>query len=421
LPSGQVSSLVEHLFRKRAGQMVAHLTRLFGPAHLDLAEEVVQEALVKALQQWPFHGVPANPGGWLLSVARNAALDALRRNTAFRQRQDQIVAELERTGRAVPADAAGIDRLFEDDELQMMLLCCDPALSRDASVALALKTVGGFSVAEIARAFLAEPSTIAQRLVRAKKQLRHSPLSHEQSTIHTDRVLEVLYLMFNEGYTAAGESLVREDVCAEALRLARLVAGNPASASPQADALAALLAFQAARLPARVDEAGDVVVLADQDRARWDRALLAVGFAHFERAARGDEITPYHLQAAIAAVHARGAITGEATAWREILSFYDQLMICAPSPVVALNRAVAVARVEGAMAGLAALAAIDDRDELDGYYLLPAVEGQLLCELGDAARAADAFRAALACPCSAPERRLLERKLRGTATVFPNT
>ena len=193
--SGQVSPLVEHLFRKRAGQMVAHLTRLFGPAHVDLAEEVVQDALVKALQQWPFHGVPANPGGWLLSVARNAALDTLRRHGAFRQREDAIVAELERTRQAMAPDDASIDRLFEDDELQMMALCCDPALSRDASVALALKTVGGFSVAEIARAFLAEPSTIAQRLVRAKRQLRQ--LGIQQSTIQIERVLEVLYLMFN--------------------------------------------------------------------------------------------------------------------------------------------------------------------------------------------------------------------------------
>ncbi len=402
--------MVEHLFRKRAGQMVAHLTRLFGPAHVDLAEEVVQDALVKALQQWPFHGVPANPGGWLLSVARNAALDALRRHGAFRQREDAIAAELERTRQAMPPDDASVDRLFEDDELQMVALCCDPALSREASVALALKTVGGFSVAEIARAFLAEPSTIAQRLVRAKRHLRQ--FSIQQSTIQIDRVLEVLYLMFNEGYTApGGESLVREDVCAEALRLARLVAEHPATASPQADALAALLAFQAARLPARVNDAGDVVVLADQDRGRWDRGLLALGFTHFERSARGDEMTPYHLQAAIAAVHARGAVTGEETAWSEILTLYDRLLACAPSPVVALNRAVAVARVEGPRAGLAALAAIDRREELDGYYLLPAVEGQLLSELGEHMRAADAFRDALACPCSEPERRFLRRKL----------
>ena len=425
-----VDALVEHLFRKRAGQMVACLTRAFGPAHVDLAEEVVQESLVKALQHWPHHGVPDNPGAWLIRVARNSALDALRRGAAFREREGAVVAEIQRANDAgLSGDA--LDRAFEDDELQMLLLCCDPSLSPDASVALALKTVGGFSVAEISRGFLAEPSAVAQRLVRAKRQLRDAGVRFEMESVRSnagrprqvdsrrlDATLEALYLMFNEGYTAhGGESLVRADVCLEALRLMRLLASNPRTASARADALAALMAFHAARLPARVDDAGDLVVLGEQDRGEWDRSLLAIGFEHLERSVRGDEMTVYHVQAAIAAVHARSAVVpirepGSAdSAWVEILALYDQLCAMTPSPVAALNRAVAVARVDGPAAGLAAIDAIERADALDNYYLLPAVRGQLWAELGDTARAADAFRQALTRPCSEPERRFLQRKL----------
>jgi RNA polymerase sigma-70 factor (ECF subfamily) len=417
-----VDALVEHLFRKRAGQMVACLTRAFGPAHVDLAEEVVQEALLKALQHWPYHGVPGSPGAWLISVARNSALDALRRGAAFREREGAVLAEIQRaTDAGLTEDA--LDRAFEDDELQMLLLCCDPTLSADASVALALKTVGGFSVAEISRAFLAEPSAIAQRLVRAKRQLREAEVRFEMeaggtSSKRLDATLEALYLMFNEGYTAhGGERLVRAEVCLEALRLTRLLASNPRTTSPRADALAALMAFHAARLAARVDDAGDLIVLEEQDWRKWDVRLLAIGFEHLDRSARGDEMTVYHVQAAIAAVHARSAVgpVGESgrgdTPWAEILDLYDQLCALTPSPVAALNRAVAVARVKGPAAGLAAIDAIERADALDNYYLLPAVQGQLWAELGDAARAADAFRRALARPCSEPERRFIQRKL----------
>jgi RNA polymerase sigma-70 factor (ECF subfamily) len=417
-----VDALVEHLFRKRAGQMVAHLTRAFGPAHVDLAEEVVQEALLKALQHWPYHGVPDNPGAWLISVARNSALDALRRGAAFREREGRVLAEIQRANDAGLTEDA-LDRAFEDDELRMLLLCCDPSLSAEASVALALKTVGGFSVAEISRAFLAEPSAIAQRLVRAKRQLREAGVRFEMEAGGTspkrlDATLEALYLMFNEGYTAhGGERLVRAEVCLEALRLTRLLASNPRTTSPRADALAALMAFQAARLAARVDDAGDLIVLDEQDWRKWDVRLLAIGFEHLDRSARGDEMTVYHVQAAIAAVHARSAVgpVGESgradTPWAEILDLYDQLCALTPSPVAALNRAVAVARVMGPAAGLATIDAIERADALDNYFLLPAVQGQLWAELGDTSRAADAFRRALARPCSEPERRFIQRKL----------
>lgn len=260
------STLVDHLFRERAGQMVSWLTRVFGAAHLELVEEVVQDALVKALQQWPYSGIPSNPGGWLFQVARNGALDALRRNASFRSRATQIAAELERSADLLSA-TADVGELVADDELRMILLCCHPALPIEARVALSLKTVGGFSVQEIARAHLASEATIAQRLVRAKRRLRELEVRFELPDAEDlrerlDAALEVIYLMFNEGYAAHdGEDLVRLDVCREALRLARLVALNPQTSTPAAHALASLIAFQSARLPARIDQHGEIVLL----------------------------------------------------------------------------------------------------------------------------------------------------------------
>jgi RNA polymerase sigma-70 factor, ECF subfamily len=422
--SGQPASsqLVDHLFRNRAGQMVAWLTRIFGPAHLELAEEVVQDALVKALQQWPYSGVPANPGGWLFRVARNGALDVLRRTAAFRERASQIAIELQREPDVDHASEFAV----EDDELRMVFMCCHPSLPRDGRVALSLKTVGGFSVAEIARAFLTSEATIAQRLVRAKKALRDHRVGLElprgaELTPRVDSVLEVIYLLFNEGYNAhAGENLIRHDLCGEALRLGRLVALAPRIAAPSAHALVALMAFQAARLPARVDANGEMVLLEDQDRALWDRQLVALGFAHLERSAKGLEMTTYHVQAAIAAVHAGAASAGE-TRWGEILSLYDDLAELNPSPVILLNRAVALSRVSGPAVALEALRAIEVDPALANYHLLPSVKGRLLAELGDLVGAATNYRQALERPCSEPERRFLLRRLRACERSTGNT
>jgi RNA polymerase sigma-70 factor (ECF subfamily) len=413
-PSTPSHQLVDHLFRSRAGQMVAWLTRIFGPAHLDLAEEVVQDALVKALQQWPYSGVPENPGGWLFRVARNGALDVLRRNASCRDRAHEIAAELQRTPESAPPGEAAVD----DDELRMVFMCCHPSLPQDARVALSLKTVGGFSVTEIARGFLTAEATIAQRLVRAKRTLREHDIPFDlphgsDLGARTDSVLEVIYLLFNEGYNAhAGEDLVRRDLCGEALRLGRLVARSPqiADRAPTAHALVALMAFQAARLPARVDENGEMVLLEDQDRTRWDRGLLALGFAHLERSAEGHELSVYHLQAAIAAVHAAAAAASE-TRWHDMLALYDRLLVVHPSPIVRLNRAVALARVAGPAEALASLDGLDREPALANYYLLPSVKAGLLMELGDRDRAAAAYRDAIARPCTEPERRFLMRKL----------
>ena len=402
--------------------MVAWLTRVFGPANLELAEEVVQDALVKALQQWPFSGVPDNPSGWLFTVARNGALDVIRRKAFLRERAPEIAREL--LDRASAADP--VPPGITDDELRMVFMCCHPELPQDARVALSLKTVGGFSTAEIARAFLASESTIAQRIVRAKRTLRERQIPFElpglpagarsakegaaHLTERLDSVLEVIYLLFNEGYAAhSGEDLVRLDMCREAIRLGRIVAASSVG-GPEADALVALLAFQASRIPARVNEAGEMVLLEDQDRRLWDRELIALGFNHLARSARGDRMTPYHVQAAIAAVHAV-APRAEDTDWPRMLTLYDDLLRLNPSPVVALNRTVALARVAGAHAALEVISSLEREPALAGYYLLPSVKGALLLEIGDTRGAAQAFREALRRPCSEPEKRFLVARL----------
>lgn len=297
----------------------------------------------------------------------------------------------------------------------MIFMCAHPEISQEASVALSLKTVGGFSVREIARAFLADDATVAQRLVRAKRQIRDRGLSIEmphgdELKQRLDSVLETIYLIFNEGYTAhEGEDLIRRDLCEEALRLGRLVATSSIG-TPKAHALVAMMALQAARLAARVDAAGELVLLEKQDRNRWDRELIGLGFHHFNLCMAGDEVTEYHAQAAIAATHARAG-DAESIEWPWILQFYDQLLAINPSPVVALNRAVAVAKVHGAQQALAEVDRLEQERKLRDYYLLLAVRGHLLLELGRASEAAANFEAALKMPCSEPERRFLRRKL----------
>ncbi|MEP7306872.1 MAG: sigma-70 family RNA polymerase sigma factor [Acidobacteriota bacterium] len=410
--------LLEHLFRHEAGRLTARLTRLLGPAHVDLAEESVQEAMLRALQTWPYQGLPDNPAGWLFRVAHHTAIDVIRRAKTFGDKTDAIVDDLTRSARITPADPY-LDEQLRDDELRMITMCCHPEIPRDASVALSLKTIGGFSVREIARAFLSEDSTIAQRLVRAKRQIRDRRLTLELPASadlerRLDSVLDVVYFMFNEGYAAhEGEELIRQDLCFEALRLGLLIAAS-SMAAPRVHALVALMALQAARLRARVDEAGDLVLLDDQDRGRWDDELVAIGFDHFDRAIAGREVTEYHVQAAIAATHARGR-DPQSVDWPLILQLYDQLLTINGSPVVALNRAVAVARVHGAAEALPLLEPLAMDPKLRHYHLLLAVRGHLLLEIGRRGEAADSFRAALDCACSEPERRFLRRKISACA------
>jgi RNA polymerase sigma-70 factor (ECF subfamily) len=415
----QTGVLLENLFRREAGRIAAHLARLLGSARLDLAEEIVQDTMVRALQVWPYEGMPENPTAWLFRVARNAAIDAVRR---------------ERTGASKEADLAKLqvdvvhshpDPDFEeqlrDDELRMIFMCCHPDITLESRVALSLKTVGGLSVGEIARALLSDDAAIAQRLVRAKRQIRDRGLTLEMPKgrdleHRLDSVLQVIYLVFNEGYTAhEGSDLVRHDLCTEALRLGRLVAES-SIAAPRVHALVALMALQAARTPARTDAGGELILLQEQDRSLWDDRLIAMGFHYFERSMAGDQVSEYHVQAAIAATHAR-AVAGEAPDWLVILDLYDQLFAINPSPVIALNRAVAVAKVLGADQALASIDGLANDPKMQDYYLYLAVRGHLMRELGRVEEAAECFRAALECRCSEPERRFLQRKLEQTRSL----
>jgi len=415
--SNDAGVLLEHLFRHQVGRVVAHLARVLGPARLDLAEESMQEAMLRALQAWPYQGIPENPGAWLFRVAHNAAIDSLRRNRFLEQNNGSVLAELTRATSLASGDPS-LEEQLRDDELRMIFMCCHPEISRDARVALSLKTVGGFSVREIASAFLADDAAVAQRLVRAKRQLRDRCVTLDlpgaaELDQRLDSSLETIYFMFNEGYAAhEGEALIRRDLCFEALRLGGLLAAS-SIAAPRVHALVAVMALQAARLPARIDEAGDLILLRDQDRARWDQRLIALGFHHFDRSIAGDQVSEYHVQAAIAAVYTR-ATDLRSIDWSAILELYDQLLaISGDSPVVALNRAVAVAKVHGAAEALSEIEALRGNPQLRDYYLLLAVRGHLLEELGQREEAAACWRAALECRCSEPERRFLRRKLAG--------
>jgi RNA polymerase sigma-70 factor (ECF subfamily) len=411
------TELVERLFRTQSGRLVAHFARRFGVRHIDLAEEVVQDALVKALQQWPYTGVPKNPEGWLFRVACHGAIDVLRRRAAFVARAADVAREIEREARSA-SHFQGSTGSLDDDELRMVLMCCHPSLPRDARVALSLRTVGGLAVAEIARALLSDERTIAQRLVRAKRRIRELSLTFDLPSgraLHprVDSALDVIYLVFTEGHGAHAEGdLIRADLCREALRLGQLIAGTPAVATPRAHALVALMALHAARLPARLDEHGEMVLLEDQDRSLWNQDLVTLGFQELDRSIDGPKTSTYHVQAAIAATHA-AAPDARSVDWRAILGLYDELMEIDPSPVARLNRAVAVAKVRGPAAGLAEIAPLEREPALRRYALLPAVRADLLARAGRYAAARQAYRAALRLPCSAPERRFLESRLAG--------
>ena len=360
--------------------MVATLTRIFGIEHLTLAEDVVQEALARALQTWPFYGVPQNPPAWIMRTSRNLALDVVRRDKVFRDKQPEITRLMERPEPA-PDEAIFTEQEIADDHLRMMFVCCHPVIPAEAQTALALKTLCGFSVTEISHAFLTMDAAIAKRLTRARQRIREEGIPFEipagdELGRRLDSVLQTLYLLFNEGYKAStGEKLVREDVCQEAIRLTSLLGEHPAGDQPRTHALLALMLLNAARLPARSDSDGNLLRLQEQDRALWERPVIARGMMHLARSAAGETFSRYHLEAGIAACHC-AAKDYESTDWRRILALYDQLLGFDDSPVVALNRAVAVANVHGPAAGIAAVEAIPNRSQLDGYYLLYAVLGE---------------------------------------------
>jgi RNA polymerase sigma-70 factor (ECF subfamily) len=417
---GDVGTAVDEAFRQEWGRVVAALIRMTG--HWDLAEECAQEAFAQALKTWPRDGVPRRPGAWLTTVARNRALDRLRRGAAeaVKLREAAVLAPTDDPGWAMKGDGeAGGDSGIPDDRLRLMFTCCHPALPLEARVALTLRTLAGLTTAEIARAFLMPEPTMAKRLVRAKHKIRNAGIPYRVPPAHllperTAGMLAVLYLLFNEGYTAsAGADLVRDGLCAEAIRLARaLVQLMPDE--PEAVGLLALMLLHDARRATRVDDAGDLVRLEDQDRDRWSRREIDEGAGLLEAALRRGRPGPYQLQAAIAACHATAAAAA-ATDWAQIARLYGMLAELMPSPVIELNRAVAVAMADGPAAGLELVAELEASGALRGYHLLPATRADLLRRLGRPAEAAASYREALDLAATDAERRYLAGRLAETA------
>jgi RNA polymerase sigma factor (sigma-70 family) len=413
-PDG-VSQLVEHLFRHEGAKMVAILTRIFGIEHLNLAEDVVQEALVRALQTWPFYGVPKNPSAWIMRASRNLALDVVRRRKVFQNKQAEISRLMDRDG-VTPDEAIFSEDEISDDRLRLMFVCCHPAIPAEAQVALALKTLCGFSVGEISHAFLTTDSAIAKRLTRAKQKIHQARIPFEipaggELEQRLDSVLQSLYLLFNEGYKASsGENLIREEFCEEAIRLAELLVAHPVGNQPKTHALLALMLLNAARNPTRLDSEGNLLRLQDQDRTRWDKSMISRGMFHFAQSAAGDHLSEYHLQAGIAACHC-AAKDYESTDWPKILSLYDRLIEFDQSPVVALNRAVAIANVRGPKAGLQAVRQVRNLNKLNSYYLLYAVLGEFEMRSGNLQAAAEQFRRSFELAETKSERAFLLKRL----------
>ena len=406
----------ESLFRRESGRLVAALTRVFGVHNLSLAEDVVQDAFCRAMEVWKFRGVPQNPAAWLLTVAKNRALDVLRRERTARTFAPELSRLLESEWTLVPTlDEQFSPHAIKDDVLRMMFSCCDPQLREESQVALVLHILCGFSVDEVAGAFVVKHAAMEKRLTRAKKVLAQSPRLFEiaDATEFSSRLPVVqrsLYLLFNEGYHGASpEVAVRAELCGEAIRLAVLLQEHPLGGTPAMEALTALMCLNAARLPARTDPAGELLALCDQDRTKWDRSLLADGERLLQRSARGTELSAYHVEAAIAWVHATAA-RAEDTDWPQIVALYDMLMAIRPSPIVALNRAIAIAQHEGPEAGLAATEAIEHRERLASYPFFPAALAELELRAGRPSSALRHFREARRLARNPAERRFLQQR-----------
>ena len=410
--------LDEQIFRRESGRLVAAVTRIFGVHNLPLAEDVVQDAFCRALEVWKERGVPDNPAAWLMTAAKNRALDVVRRERTARTFAPELGRLLESEWTIVPLlDEAFAAHTIRDEQLRMMFSCCHPRLSEDTQVALILNILCGFGANEIASAFLIGCAAIEKRISRGKRVLasatRLFDLADDEFDSRLSAVRRALYLLFNEGYHGSSpKSAVRVELCREAMRLTSLLREHGPAATPTTNALASLMCLHAARLPSRLDAGGDLSALADQDRSAWDALLLEEGLALLEQSAGGLTLTSYHVEAAIAAVHASARGVDD-TDWAAIVALYDRLMDIAPSPVVALNRAIAICERDGAEEGLEALRAIDDRERLSMYPFFPAAAGEMELRRGNWLSARTNFEAAIGLARNATERRYLEKRLRG--------
>lgn len=401
--TNNTEQLIEHLFRHESGRMIATLTRIFGSEHLQLAEDVVQETLIKAMQQWSYNGIPNNPTAWLIQVAKNKALDTLRRDKT-------LESKLAIIGENDPFKI-DFDSPIHDDQLAMLFMGCHPAFSQDMQLALLLKTVSGFSVSEIAQLLFTSEATIAQRIVRAKRKIREQGIkftlpSSDEFAERLDAVLIIIYVIFSEGYKAvAGEQLTRQYLCTEAMRLCRLLLKHPQGNQSITHALMALMLLQASRLEARMRD-NQLYLLSEQDRSLWDKQLIREGLYHLEQS-QGDRLTHYHLEAGIAACHAT-AETYEATDWGQILSYYNQLLALQDSAIIALNRLVALAMTDAIRE---AFAELQELEGLEDYYLYHATYADFASRLGDTETAIAGYERALKLTSNQVEARFLQNKL----------
>jgi len=409
--AARVREIVDRVYRDDSRRVLATLIRLFGD--FDIAEEALHDAFVAALERWPMEGVPGNPRTWLVSAGRFKAIDQLRRRVAFDDRRAELERQIEELSHEEPVIAESGD--ITDDRLRLVFTCCHPALSPDAQVALTLHTIGGLTTEEIAHAFLVPSPTLAQRIVRAKGKIRDARIPYEIPEAadlpdRVDAVLATLYLIFNEGYSATfGEAVTRADLCGEAIRLARLVV--ELLPEPEAIGLLAMMLLHDSRRAARTNDAGELVILDEQDRSRWNRSQIREGQELTERALRTRRVGPYAIQAAIAAVHADASSAGE-TDWAQIVAFYDLLLNMNPSPVVELNRAAAIAMRDGPERGLDLINALLARGELTSYHLAHSARADLLRRLARNDAALAAYAAALELTTQEPERRYIERRIK---------
>lgn len=415
-----IEQTVEHLFRREWGKLVAVLTKLFGPQNLQLAEDVVQDTLLKAFNNWKINGLPENPTAWLFTVARNKAVDVLRQQKRQYQFSKNIAPLLQSGYAMAPTVKEFVNtNNIDDDQLRMMFVCCHPSLATEAQVSLILKTLCGFSITEIARAFVTGYETIEKRLYRARQSFRDNDVQFElphaaELNNRRDNVLMAVYLLFNEGYNSTQhEDLIRNDLMNEAMRLGELICSSPAVKHADAHALMALMCFNASRNNARMDEGGNILLLKQQDRNKWNKSLIEKGIYHLEESAGGESIGKYHMEAGIAYEHARAA-DYEHTNWNNILHCYNLLQQYYPSPVIELNRAIVISELHGPSAGIKAIEAITPLAALKKYYLLPAALGELYWQLHQYDKAKQYFAEAMALTQSSAEKKLLEQKMNQT-------